>query len=185
MLRKFFLIAVIMFITLSAIACGDTANTGSPPADTVNDNDGVTETVIPVIQNENVQGIIGATYATQWFEFTVAYINLPSRYAGYTPADGKILVDVFMKEKGLFEEPVLMGTFDFYMDSSTFEEYVYPLDPIDDSMMPLEFYLAKDQTAEYHMIYEIPGDTSDLQLMYTELNAEEQEGATFTVSLHL
>ncbi|MDR1159752.1 MAG: hypothetical protein LBK69_03900, partial [Syntrophomonadaceae bacterium] len=91
----------------------------------------------------------------------------------------------FIKEKGTFEEPVFMGTFDFYMDSSSFEEYVYPIDPINDSMMPLEFMLAKDQTVEYHMIYEIPGSTTDLQLMYTELDENEQDGATFTVRLHL
>jgi hypothetical protein len=74
-----------------------------------------------------------------------------------------------------------MGTFDFYLNSPLFDEYIYPIDPIDDSMMPLEFDLAKNQSVEYHMIYEIPAAVPDFQLMYTEIDETDKEGVTFTI----
>ncbi|MDR1205788.1 MAG: hypothetical protein LBL26_09975 [Peptococcaceae bacterium] len=131
----------------------------------------------------DVTGEVGKTYATQWFEFTVQSIGEVSEYAGYTPEDGYTLYDVLITETGTFDEASPMGTFDFYMDASSFEDYIYPLDPMSDDMMPMEFDLEPNQTVEYHMVYEIPSNASGVNLMYTEVDAEENEGVTFNIPI--
>jgi hypothetical protein len=131
----------------------------------------------------DVTGEVGKTYATQWFEFTVQSISEVSEYAGYTPEDGYTLYDVLITETGTFDEASPMGTFDFYMDASSFEDYIYPLDPMNGEMMPLEFDLEPDQTVEYHMVYEVPSGASGVNLMYTEVDAEENEGVTFNIPI--
>ncbi|MDR1616603.1 MAG: hypothetical protein LBR98_06280 [Syntrophomonadaceae bacterium] len=171
MVKKLFIMSVIMFMVLAAAACSNA---------TRNQVGNVVSSVAQLIKGD-VTGELGKTYATQWFEFTVDYIAPVDEYAGYKPDDGNRLVDVFIKEKGTFDEPSPMGTFDFYLESSLFDDYIYPMDPIDDSMMPLEFMLEKGQTVEYHMIYEIPASVPDVRLMYTELDEDEKEGATFTI----
>jgi hypothetical protein len=90
---------------------------------------------------------------------------------------------VLITETGTFYEASPMGTFDFYMDASSFEYYIYPLDPWSNEMMPMEFDLYPDETVEYHMIYEIPANTTGLNLFYTEVDAEEGEGATFRIPI--
>jgi hypothetical protein len=129
----------------------------------------------------NVTGQTGKSYATQWFNFTVKSIEEVSEYGGYVPQDGYTFFDVVIEETGTFEEASPMGTYDFYMDAPTFEDYIYPLDPESDEMMPLEFYLEPKQTVEYHMVYEIPVNTAELKLMYTEIDIEENEGVTFNI----
>ena len=146
--------------------------------------DEIKHTVAQAIKG-NIKGEVGKVYGTQWFEFTIESIEEVGSYAGYEPDDGGILVDVVITEKGTFDEPSPMGTFDFYMDSDTFLEYIWPLDPFDGSMMPEEFDLAKDEVVTYHMVFEVPEGLSDLVLMYTEWDEEESEGATFTINVNL
>ncbi len=129
----------------------------------------------------DVTGEVGKTYKTDWFEFNIKSITKVDTYAGYKAADGNQLYDVLVYEKNIFDEDIPMGTSDFYFDAETFEEYIYPIDPIDNTMMPGEFMLKPKDTAEYHMIYEIPADTVDPKLMYTEIDENDTQGATFTI----
>ena len=133
----------------------------------------------------NVSGEIGQSYSTQWFDFTVKSVKEASSYAGYEPEPGYRFIVVDISETGAFDEPVTMGTFDFYMDADNFRYYLWPLDPFDDSMMPMEFMLAKGETVEYIMVYEIPDEAPNLKLLYTEIDIEDNEGVTFTINLNL
>ena len=56
------------------------------------------------------------------------------------------------------------------------------MSPLDDTMMPDDFELAKDETVEYHMLYEVP-DIDGLMLMYTEIDEAENYGVTFTIHI--
>jgi hypothetical protein len=141
---------------------------------------GAAESVVELLSGD-VTGETGKTYSTQWFKFTVHSIDEVSAYAGYTPPDGYTLYDVQITETGAFHEASPMGTFDFYMDAPTFVDYVFPIDPLSDEMMPLEFDLEPNQTVDYHMVYEVPVNVVDLQLMYTEVDAEENVGVTFNI----
>jgi hypothetical protein len=62
-------------------------------------------------------------------------------------------------------------------------DYIYPIDPISDEMMPLEFDLGPKETVEYHMVYEIPADTVGLKIMYTEIDVDDNEGVTFDIPI--
>ena len=122
---------------------------------------------------------IGVPQSCKWFNFTVKSITAVDQYAGYTAPAGYQLYDVLITETGTYDEPSPMGTFDFYMDNINFPDYIFPLDPWDDSMMPAEFDLYPGETVEYHMIYEIPSNVTQLDLMYTEIDVLDIEGDTF------
>lgn len=130
----------------------------------------------------DVSGEIGKTYSTQWFRFNIKSIEAVSEYAGYSPAEGNQLIDVVVTEKNIFDDKIIMGTLDFYVDEISFEEYVYPMAPLDDTMMPEEFYLAVNESVEYHMVFEVPADIKSLNLLYTEIDENDNEGATFTIA---
>lgn len=131
----------------------------------------------------NVTGEVGKIYSTQWFTFTVKSIEKVSEYAGYTPQAGFVLYDVVIEETCTFEAAIPMGTVDFYMDDPNYADYVYPLVALDDTMMPEEFDLQPQETAEYHMVYELPEAFTDLMLIYTEIDEEDNVGATFTIHI--
>lgn len=137
-----------------------------------------------------VTGTVGKLYATEWFEFEIKSIEVVDEYAGHTPAEGFVLVDVVVYEKNTFSESIPMGTFDFYVDDPMDTDYyVKPIDPLDDTMMPTSFNLAVDEEVEYHMVFEVHADAGTIKLMYTEFgedsDGEETEGATFTIPYDL
>ncbi|MDR1193443.1 MAG: hypothetical protein LBK98_04615 [Peptococcaceae bacterium] len=179
---KSFLVCIFLVIfTVSLSGCGgDSVRQAASSA-----AQSVANTVQSVAEllSGDVTGEVGKTYATQWFEFTIESIEEVSKYAGYTPEDGYVLYDVLITEKGTFDEPSPMGTYDFYMDAPDFYDYVAPMGPLSEEMMPEEFDLAPDQIVEYHMVYEIPADTVGLKLMYTEWDSEDNEGNTFTIPI--
>lgn len=129
----------------------------------------------------DVTGEVGKTYSTQWFTFTVKSIEKVSSYAGYTPAADNELIDVLITETCTFDQAIPMGTWDFKVDHDTFEEWYWPMDPINDTMMPVDFELRPNETVEYHMVYEVPAGYTDLKLLFTEFDEMDNEGATFTI----
>jgi hypothetical protein len=171
--KSFLILALLMMMVLIPSGCGNSIRQAALET---------AQSAVDLLSGD-VTGETGKTYATQWFEFTVQSINEVPEYAGYTPQSGYTLYDVLITETGAFEDPSPMGTFDFYMDAESFAEYVYPLDPLNDEMMPMEFELAKDETVEYHMVYEVPSDVTDLKLMYTEVDEQENEGVTFSIPI--
>lgn len=131
----------------------------------------------------DVNGKIGKTYSTAWFEFTINSIEEISEYEDYTPAEDSVLYDVVINEKNICQEKIFMGTYDFYMESSALSDPIFPLDPLDENMMPTQFGLAVDEVAEYHMVYEIPANVPDLALMFVEVDENGKEGSTFTIDI--
>ncbi|MDR3254506.1 MAG: hypothetical protein LBT31_02925 [Synergistaceae bacterium] len=145
-------------------------------------SDATLETIGNFLKGD-VTGEVGKTYSTKWFNFFIKSVKKVDEYAGYEPVAGNTLVDVVISEKCTFNEATDMSTDDFYLDSAPFDEYVFPMEPIDDTMMPLEFTLAPKEQREYHMLYEIPSDTVGLKLAYTERDVEGNIGATFTINI--
>ena len=131
----------------------------------------------------DVAGEIGKTCATIWFEFTVHSIKEVDAYAGYTPTDDCILYDVVITETNTINISIQMGSADFYMDDPSFEEYIWPIAPLDDAMMPEFFYLAPDETVQYHLVFEIPSTVTELMFMYTEIDDIGNYGRTFTIPI--
>jgi len=131
----------------------------------------------------DITGKIGESYNTKWFEFTIHSIDKVDSFAGYEAKDDHQLYKVLIAEKNISDEILAMGTFDFYMDDPGFEEFIWAIAPLDDTMMPEEFDLKPGESAEYVMIFEVPVDTAELALMYTEYFENEGIGATFAIDV--
>jgi len=76
-----------------------------------------------------------------------------------------------------------MGLFDFYMDAPDFDEYIWAIPPLDDAMMPEEYDLAPGEAIQHIMIFEVPVDTVELVLLYTENHESGEDGATFAIPI--
>jgi len=121
----------------------------------------------------------GETYATKWFEFTVHSIEKADAYMGYAAEEGYQLYKVLITVKSIWDEPIPMGLFDFYMDAPDFTEYIWAIPPLDSTMMPEEYSLTPGQPVQYVMIFEVPSDTAGLAFKYTENYEGGEDGATF------
>ncbi|MCL2105779.1 MAG: DUF4352 domain-containing protein [Oscillospiraceae bacterium] len=128
---------------------------------------------------KDVAGEIGETYNTKWFKFTIQSIDKVSTYKDHTAKAGFQLYQASITIKSTSEENIPMGTFDFYMDAPDFDEYIWSLPPLDDSMMPEKYDLKPDETVNYTMVFEVPADTAELALLYTESHEGGKDGAAF------
>jgi hypothetical protein len=128
-------------------------------------------------------GTVGKTYATKWFNFSVSSITRTDRYAGYAADYGNVLLDVIVSELCTFDDAIDMGTSDYYLDAESFDDYVYPMAPLDGTMMPERFELAPDETVEYHMVFEIPSGAVGVTLVYNEIDEEEYQSASFCLDV--
>lgn len=177
MLKKLLSVLLVLSMAFSLGACGKSENTVSD----IKEN--ISNTVAQMLSG-NVQGKVGKNYSTQWFEFRIDYIEEVAEYAGYKPAEGNRLLDVLIMEKCTFDEPIPMGTFDFYLDAAALDEEIFPMDPLDQTMMPEDFDLAAGESVSYHMIYEVPKNTTDLLLSYSEVDEDENIGTLFTIKVN-
>lgn len=122
------------------------------------------------VPTKDANANIGKAYSTKWFDFTIKSMKTIDVYGQYKPTTGNQLVDVLVSETGTSKNSCTMGTFDFYVDATNLEDYIYPLKPLDKAMMPESFVLSNGQSVEYHMIYEIPKDIKNAVLCYTEVD---------------
>ena len=130
---------------------------------------------------QNFEFQIGETQSTKWFDFTVHSIEKVDSYVGHELADDYEIYKVDITLKNTFEAIIPMGTFDFYMNDPVFWRPSWPIAPLDDTMMPEEFDLRPNQTVRYIMIFEVPTIHTNLAFVYTEFDANEKEGNTFTI----
>jgi len=126
---------------------------------------------------------IGETYKTKWFEFTIHSIDKVSSYAGHTAEEGHQFYKVLITEKNISDDSIPMGIFDFYMDAPTFNEYIWAIPPLDETMMPEAFDLESGETVQHIMIFDVPTGTTQMALTYTENFENGEDGATFTISV--
>lgn len=131
--------------------------------------------------SKDVAGKIGDTYKTKWFEFTIESIEEAEAYLDYKAKTDYQLYKIQVTLKSNWDKPIPMGTFDFYMDDPSFEEYIWAIPPLDDSMMPKEYDLGPGKSAQYLMIFEVPINTTELALLYTESFEGGSDGKTFAI----
>lgn len=175
--------SILALVLCIALLGGCSGNPLDPVADSIQDMGTAVGDAVGKLLSGDVTGKVGETYRTEWFDFSISSINQVDSYAGYSPAEGFTLYDVAITEISTFDDPIPMGTFDFFIDADVFDEYIYPIEALNNSMMPETFTLTKGESAEYHMVYEVPKGTQGLKLMYIEIDEEENQGATFTILL--
>lgn len=161
--RFTFIIVIVLIVSLCLSACFDQKSSALP-------------------LSENTVGEFGNTYAGIWFDFTVESANEIDSYAGYSPQEGGILYDVIVKQIGN-DSNIPLGTFDFFLVSHEFDGQIYPLDPIDDTMMPIDFTLSKGEERQSHLVFELPEEYKGVYMQYAEYNSDSNSMLNFTIQI--
>lgn len=123
------------------------------------------------------------TYQTKWFSFTIETIKKVNFYGGYKAKKDHQLYEVQILIKSNWEDPIPMGTYDFYMDAPDFEEYIWGIAPLDDAMMPEKFNLNPSESVQYVMVFEVPIASAHLTLVYTESYESGKDGKSFSIAV--
>mgnify|MGYP005764389673 CR=1 FL=1 len=128
------------------------------------------------------EGRIGDTMENSFFTFTVKSAQFVDEYAGYQPKEGYVLLDAVVDMKNVFGETIPMYVDDFQIQWGDGDmDFGYAIDPIDDTMIPLEFELGRAESREYHCVYEVPEGSTEFSISYLEI-FEDRRKATFSLS---
>lgn len=169
-------IILCVMLSLSLFACGQDTS----PAQ---QDDTAAITSSSEMLEGDITGVVGTEYETKWFTFTIDSLSSASSYGDYTAADGNLLAVAHITETNTSSDQQHFGTFDWFVDDGSFENLYYPLDPLNDTMMPASFVLEAGETASYDVVIEYPLELAAPSLMYVE--ADDQGGiyVTFKVPL--
>jgi hypothetical protein len=164
------LLTLSMISGLTLTACGAVEQAANSAA----------ESLAQLIEGD-VTGTVGTEYRTMWFTFTVDSMETTQSYNDYAASDGNTLVIAHITETNNSGADQPFGTFDWFVDDTSLPEYIYPLDPLNDDMMPVEFTLSDGETASYDVVIEYPDNLANPYLMYIEADDEGQTYTTFKV----
>ena len=134
--------------------------------------------------SERIEIEIGRVHSTWWFNFIIHSVDRVDEYAGHRAAPGHQLWLVEITQTGTFFDPILMGTFDWFMDDDDFRSDIFPHVGFEgrEEMMPEEFWLDRGQSETHIMLFEVPGQTTNLTLNFIEFG-EFETGARFLLNL--
>ncbi|MCL2529095.1 MAG: hypothetical protein FWE41_02000 [Coriobacteriia bacterium] len=125
-----------------------------------------------------VNGVIGEEYETLWFSFTVNSLKTDTSFADYKAPSGKELVIANVTITNTFGTPIPFGIFDWFVRGQGSGE-IWPLSPMNDSMMPEEFMLDDKETVTYNVVIEFSSDLVDPYFIYTEIDEKQSEFNSF------
>ena len=169
------LVAVSMVATLALTACGG----GSQAKDTTEDT---TESAAQTLEGD-VTGEIGKEYQSKWFTFSVDALTKTDSIPELSAGEGNSLVVATVTITNTSGSEQLFGTFDWLVDDDSLAEYIYPVDPLNDKMMPAEFALKDGETATYDVVVEFPADLANPFFMYIEADENGQTYSTFKIPI--
>lgn len=134
-------------------------------------------------QDGYFEGKVGDTMRTEFFDFKVLSVEVVDQYAGFTPEEGNKLLDVQIQEKNTFGEDLPMFVYDFQLQwGEGDDDFANPKEGVrDESLMPEEFTLAAKESKEYHVLFEVPQDITDFDLVYLEEFDDDSIGDFFAV----
>lgn len=129
-------------------------------------------------------GVPGDTMRNEFFDFIVEKTEVMDSFGGYTAAEDMRLLCVTVKETNTFGEALPMYATDFVLTWDASDEFYYPLSDLNDSqVMPEEFELAKGESGTYKIVFEIPKDTMEFELIYLEEYDNDETGDFFVVTI--
>lgn len=133
------------------------------------------------------EGRMGDVMSNVFFDFTVDSAQWVDEYNGYTAAEGNALVDTVITVKNTFGEALPMSIYDFQIQwGAGDEDYGYQKEEWEGGeLMPTQWEIKPAQTVTYHVVYEVPADTTDFSISYLELFDDESEGNVFFVYFEL
>ena len=142
------------------------------------------------------EGRTGDTMETYFFDFTVNSAYLTSDYAGYTPAEGNVLLVADITVKNTFQQSFEMYDVDFQAQWDDGDDaFAYPIttdmetytevDPVGEDQLPGTYSLAVDEERTGELVYEVPSGFTDFSIAYLEQfvddSGEESTGETYFV----
>lgn len=125
------------------------------------------------------EGRTGDTMETYFFDFTVNSAYLTSDYAGYTPAEGNVLLVADITVKNTFQQSFEMYDVDFQAQWDDGDDaFAYPittdmetfteLDPVGENQLPGTYPMAVDEERNGELVYEVPTGHVDFSISYLE-----------------
>lgn len=133
---------------------------------------------------------LGETVSTAWFDYVVTNVETQNEYGGYISAQGDQLVVVELTLKSTYTQPVTMFDTDFQLSWSEMdldETQCMPVEYYCDQQLPTEYELAPRESRSGVLVYQVPQDVGDLQLVFQEIfddgTQEGRPGDTYWVDL--
>lgn len=132
-------------------------------------------------------GEIGDTMQTYFFDFSVNSVQYVDSYAGVTPDAGYRFVDAVISIQNTSEDSLPMWNQDFQVQwGDGDDDYGYGTIINDSSVMPEEYEIEAGGTATYHVIYQVPTDsTGEYSISYQEYFSDDTTGDLYFVYFDL
>lgn len=131
-------------------------------------------------KNGDKEGYIGDTMSTYWFDFTVDDAYSCAEYEGYAAGSGKKLVVVSMTLKNTCGHSVDMWDTDFPIlwGGEDDGDLDYPIAPVSDEQLLLEYSLGINQSKSGVLVYEVPDSYRDFSVAFLEVfeDANDENG---------
>ena len=159
-------IAMVLTMCMMFTACGTSVNN------------------IVSAENGQAYGVIGTTFRTYFFDYSVDSAAFPAEYEGYVASEGMQLLDVVITIKNTFGDTLPMFNSDFQIQwhdlGNGEDDFNYGI-VMDDSntVMPYSYSLASGDTCNYHIIYEVPAEAKEFSVSFMEFFADNTEGDVF------
>lgn len=184
-MKKLLSISLALIMCVVMASCTQGGVVGTPGSAAPASSKTATDNVVKA-KDGLAEGVLGDVMRNTFFDYTVVSAAYVDTYADYTPAEGNVLIDTVIKITNVFGDEIPMYREDFQIQWGEGEEdYGYCIDPIDDTMLPVEFTMAEDEVVEYHVVYEVPQGNSEYSISYLEYFEDESEGDVFFVEFSL
>ena len=127
--------------------------------------------------NEYVEGEVGETLSTAWFDFNVTSATLYSEYNGNIPSEGCQFLVLEMWLKNTFNESVPMFWYDFPVEWDDPDTFEYPVSMTVDGkeLTEEEYSLRRAGSANLVMVYEVAEGYDGFYVYFGE---EYEDGTT-------
>lgn len=169
-MKRFVSLLLAAFMVLALAGCGS-LNLGSPNT-----------------SEPKLDGYLGDTLSTYWFDFTVDDAYLCGEYEGYTPDSGyqMLVVTLSMKSTVNFSVDMFQSDFPVLWADGDSTDGTFPISAFTDDQLPDEYTLGINRSKSGLLVYEVPEDKKDFSLAFMEVFEEEgnedgQEGETYFV----
>ena len=175
-------LVVLLVVVSMAAALTLTGCTGGSNNDQTSQGGSITDTISQLLEGD-VNGQVGQEYATKWFTFTVNSMSTGTSFAGYTAGSGNKLVIANITITNTFGSAQPFGTYDWFVKGDGSTEEIWPLSPLNNTMMPDSFMVNDNETVTYDVVVEFPSDLKNPMFMYTEVDEKGSVFTTFKIAI--
>ncbi len=183
-MKKIFALMAAMMMAVSLVAC---SSSSSLPSGFMDDNKSESSSKGSSSSEKVLDGRIGDTLHTMFFDFTVDSAEFIEEKNGYTASEGNVLLDTVITIKNTYGQEIPMSIYDFQAQWEDQSEEAYSFQSeelIGEGIMPVKSNLKRGESATYHLIFEVPVGSKELSIStreyYTE-NGVEKEGDAYFV----